>query len=236
MMRQPLYFIIVLILSGFTQKVLQDENKLILQKLKEVNSYHLSNPNYKVQVNHILYSSPTNSEVKDLYSGFYLTSNGMEHSFLLGIETIQNEEIRVSIDSSAKIINITNPRKTAVFSHLVIEESLKQSKNKKFVEVSGKSIITLEFDSRKSPVSKLKVEISKNRISSLDMWHTEQVNIDENKTIFPHTRIEFNDYDENIKFRKKDFDISHVLIKSKNIYTLTPKYKGYKLIDLRNPS
>jgi hypothetical protein len=84
---------------------------LILNKLKSINEYYETNQNYQADVRHMLYSSASGSVIDDSYSGFYKISYGMEHSHLLGIETIQNEILRVSIDTANKIISISDPQK-----------------------------------------------------------------------------------------------------------------------------
>jgi hypothetical protein len=84
---------------------------LILNKLKSLNEYYETNQNYQADVRHLLYASAFGSVIDDSFSGFYKTSNGMEHSYLLGIETIQNEILRVSIDTVNKIISILDPQK-----------------------------------------------------------------------------------------------------------------------------
>lgn len=206
---------------------------LILNKLKSINEYYETNQNYQADVRHLLYASASGSAIEDSFSGFYKFSNGMEHSYLLGIETIQNDVIRVSIDTTNNIISISDTQKKHPFSLNDLEQSLSQCKRSSFIDTLGKTKIDLHFEPDKYPLSRLTIEISKNRIKNIEMWHSEPLEYSGSQTKFPRTKIEYSNYKEKSRLKKKYFETSHILIKENNEYKPIGKYKGFTLYDLR---
>ncbi|MEY3099584.1 MAG: hypothetical protein RIS63_477, partial [Bacteroidota bacterium] len=67
--------------------------------LVDLNSYYVEHPNYTATVTHALYSNYNAQTADETYTGYYRHNKLKEHSVLMGIETIQNEQLRVVIDT-----------------------------------------------------------------------------------------------------------------------------------------
>lgn len=211
----------------------QDVVEKVLNKLKVLNQYYETNRNYEVDITHVLFSSVDASTVEEKFSGFYKSHDGMEHSLLLGIETIQNRDVRVSIDTNSQTISISDIQESIPFSIAELERSLKFCKNVKLSENDGLDIISLEFDINKYPLYKLDISISKSRIASIDMYHAEKTDNNKGEKVYPHTKVEYTNYIENVKKKKKHFDVSVIVVRSEDTYKPTNAYKDYKIYDLR---
>jgi hypothetical protein len=211
----------------------EDVQAKVLKKLKALNQYYATNRDYEVDVKHLLFSSVEAPVIEEKYNGFYKSRDGMEHSLLLGVETVQNREIRVSIDTNSHIVSISDIQKSSPFSIAELERSLKVCKDIRLLEYDSMDIVSLEFDVNKYPLSKLNIAISKNRISSIDMYHTEKMDNNNGENVYPHTRVEYSNYVENAKTKKKGFDVSMIVVKSGNTYKLTNTYKHFRMYDLR---
>jgi hypothetical protein len=201
---------------------------LILNKLKSLNEYYETNQNYQADVRHLLYASAFGSVIDDSFSGFYKTSNGMEHSYLLGIETIQNEILRVSIDTANKIISISHPQKKHTFSLTELEQSLSQCKRSNYIDTLGKTKIDMHFEPDKFPLSRLAIEISKNRIKSIEMWHSEPLENTGTQSRYPRTKIEYSNYKERTNLKKKYFELNHIVTKDYDFNTCSDDHFSFK--------
>jgi hypothetical protein len=201
---------------------------LILNKLKSINEYYETNQNYQADVRHLLYASASGSVIEDSFSGFYKFSNGMEHSYLLGIETIQNDVIRVSIDTTNNIISISDTQKKHPFSLNDLEQSLSQCKRSSFIDTLGKTKIDLHFEPDKYPLSRLTIEISKNRIKNIEMWHSEPLEYTGSQTKFPRTKIEYSNYKERTNLKKKYFELNHIVTKDYDFNTCSDDHFSFK--------
>ncbi len=218
------------LIGGLSQ---QDVAEKVLNKLKVLNQYYETNRNYAVDVTHMLFSSVDNPVVEERFTGFYKTMDGMEHSLLLGIETVQNHEIRVNIDTNSHTISISNVQKPVVFSITELKQSMKVSRNIKLSESDSLDIISFEFDVTRYPLYKLDIAISKNRIVSIDMYHAEKTDNNKGEKVYPHTRVEYSNYVENLRMKKRDFDVSDIVVKTDNTYEPDNAYKDYRIYDLR---
>lgn len=231
--RNIFWIVFCLTCVSFTHSGNDSIKEKVKAKLKSLNIYYQNNPNYMVKVKHILYTNTNGPKIDDSFQGYFKTVNGMEHSLLLGIETIQNKDIRVGVDTATKIVTISPIQKSESFSASALEKSINGCKKVTMLDTSDITIINFYFDKNKEAIYKIKLVVNENRVSSVDMWHNEKVVNSSNNEIDPHTRIEYSSYKEKLKLRNKYFNVSGIVEKSEDKYKLTSKYKGYRLYDLR---
>lgn len=225
----------ILISLGFTTKSFNEKDKKVLVKLNELHQYYIQHPNYSVDIKHTLFSSAMQgASIEETFNGFYKTNGILEHSDLMGFMTIQNDKIRMVLDTQSKIIKISNTNITQPFSTETIKNSLKMCKNYSLKRIDSIDLITLEFDTINYPLRKLSIGILNNRVMSIDMFHNETIEGLDNKKKYPHTRIDFFNYNEKYKLKKKDVSLDKFLINKNNKWELNTQYSDYKLYDLRN--
>lgn len=237
-MKRLFHSITALFLLGFSfafQSSLKPNDSIekAKQKLKELNIYYEKNPDYEVKMRQMIFSSHISKVPEEQYTGYFKYKKHHEHSFILGIETIQNDQWRVNIDSNTKTITASLPKKTQPFSMETLNLYMGTCKSATVNDSGGVSIINLQFDPNLYPMSRLMIKIVNKRIASLDIWHTEKITTEQNAGIYPHTRIEYIGYREKAKYSNSEFDTKQILKSEQNKIIPIGKYKTYSFYDLR---
>jgi hypothetical protein len=201
--------------------------------LVDLNSYYLEHPNYGVTVTHVLYSNHVIQTPDETYMGFYRRNKSKEHSVLMGIETIQNEQFKVVIDTNSKLVMLENSTPMTNTAGLEVVSALKLCSSVK-VNINGnESTIDLNFQGNQYPLSKLTIVIVNHRLSTLEMWHNETVTDDNGSIIKPRIKVSYTNYQENKKFSAKEFAIGHIVELKNSAITPKAEFSLYRIMDLR---
>jgi hypothetical protein len=230
------FFVLLAILTqGFITIANNQKDKEVLVKLTELHQYYFKNPNYSVELKHVLFSSNNATDVIDeSFNGYYKTNGKLEQSHLMGVFTIQNNDLRLVLDTQSKVITISDPVKIEPFNINGIQNSLKLCDSYSIFKTDSIEQILMEFNPKKNPLNKLVISIKNNRITRLDMYHTETIENSKDEQILPHTRIEFTNYIEKYKIKATELNFNEFLKQKNNKISVADKYKNYKLHDLRN--
>lgn len=201
--------------------------------LVDLNSYYLEHPNYGVTVTHALYSHYNAQTADETYTGYYRRNKLKEHSVLMGIETIQNEQTKVVIDTNSKLVMVYNTIPMANNPGIEIISALKLCSSIHVNDKGAESRIELDFQDNQYPLSKMVIAIVDHRLTVLEMWHNEAVTDDNGEIIKPRTKVSYTDYQENKKFSAKEFAIGHIVELKNSVITPKAEFSLYRIMDLR---
>jgi hypothetical protein len=201
--------------------------------LVDLNSYYLEHPNYGVTVTHALYSHYNAQTADETYTGYYRRNKLKEHSVLMGIETIQNEQTKVVIDTNSKLVMVYNTIPMANNPGIEIISALKLCSSIRVNDKGAESTIELDFQDNQYPLSKMVIAIVDHRLAVLEMWHNETVTDDNGEIIKPRTKVYYTNYQENKKFAGKEFDNGHIVEIKNQAVIPKQKYINYRIMDLR---
>jgi hypothetical protein len=201
--------------------------------LVDLNSYYVEHPNYAATVTHALYSNYNAQTADETYTGYYRHNKLKEHSVLMGIETIQNEQLRVVIDTNSKLVMVYNTIPMANNPGIEIISALKLCSSIRVNDKGAKSTIELDFQDNQYPLSKMVIDIVDHRLAVLEMWHNEAITDENGEIIKPKTKVSYTDYQENKKFSAKEFAIGHIVELKNSAITPKAEFSLYRIMDLR---
>ncbi len=164
-------------------------------------------------------------------------SKSYDYSYLKGIVTIQNEKMKITIDSNNQMIAINNgaPRVSQ-------EEMMGQyAQSKDFIETmkvkeenGGK---TIEITYKKgAPVEKVQIDISrKRRIAEVIVFYASPVEYEDDdgnlKSDFVILKIEYKSFSN--KHLYKEISLNEIIVDKKGSLSLSEGFKDFELVDLR---
>lgn len=237
-MRSFIFTFILLIPITSVLNAISEDVKLLTEKeqvkikLNALNKYYLEHPDYEVKTRHLIFADHTTGTFESQHLGYFRYKGQNEHSMIMGIENIQNGTLRVSIDTATKTVVARSPKKPEKYSYEALGNSLEMCKKVRYKDSASLTTIHMFYDPERFPVNALKLVISNNRIMSLDIWHPEDLDEDENP-VSAHTRVEYSGYKENAKYKSNEFRTSHVVRFMGNKLVAVGKYNSYQFYDLR---
>ncbi|HXC03848.1 MAG TPA: hypothetical protein VNZ86_03800 [Bacteroidia bacterium] len=233
LMLVPVFMLTVVSFQGMLWKEITKEElktgvKKIDQKMKDLT-------NYEVRITHYSYEDRTSEVIHDKSKGYYKRDQKKYHSMMLGVETIQNENIRLEIDSVKKLILVANP--DASLQRQPSTE-LKDSMITKSIAVKKMELpkeLSYEIDFAENfPVAYCRISTwESGYLKDVILAYTRKVKSVQNKEVQPKVKISFSDWKANKIFSADEFSESRYVKKAGKAYELTPAYKNYKLLDQR---
>jgi hypothetical protein len=214
--------------------------KTISKELKDLQVSYSKLTTYAVTINYITYDTKSNNTIHDRSNGYMIKSGIYSKSRLLGIYSVQNEKFRVTIDSSKKVIHISNAyeAKDPGFSINDYMKILNLCKTVK--KTSGENMIGYRFETKnKEGLIAQELFIENGITKEVNVFYANEHFLRENNSIkkeivYPRLQVLFSNYDQNIKVSKSDFTTEKIITTgSDKKLSLVPAYKGYKLIDGR---
>lgn len=168
---------------------------------------------------------------------FTQRSKSYDYTYLKGIVTIQNEQMKVTIDSNNRMIAINNgvPR-------LDQSEALEQyTQNQEYItnirEKESREGLTIELIYKKNmPIEKVQVGIDrKGMLRELVVFYAQPKEyLDENgdlKSDFVILKVEYGSFSK--KHLHEELSLNEVIVKGKEGLKLSSAFKEFELIDLR---
>lgn len=192
---------------------------------------------YSVLIQHSSFQGQNeNSPLADQSEGFIKKEGIKFHSYLSGVRSVQNERIRVSVDTSQKILLLSEPEdltKNEVVTNnwKITRKNIKGCLQKK---IQDKTVYRVECIS--GPV--LGIEMIVNASNLIDeitiLYRSEYFSEQLNKSVRPMLKIKYSQFTENPRFEKNDFSTEkYITIDKKGQIIPTQEYFSYKLIDTR---
>lgn len=209
---------------------------------KNACSWFINTPNYSFDIKYSSYKNHNGSELTEITSGYYKRSGKNYVSDAVGIKTIQNDRLRMIIDTSEKTIAISDPG-TLSPSIQSSEELNKLLENVKSLRkrVVNKNL-TYRIDFRKNEIYEAyEFSVSeKGRLEKLVYYYSEQTekDYDDNNRpvetkIKPRLDILFFNYLVSSKTNESEFNDNSIVLAANSRVSLINKYKNYTLKDYR---
>jgi|GEM_PF-6485381 len=208
--------------------------------MDNVETFFSTHQKYSFTVVHTSYKGYDASDAFDKMKGYFHRDGYNYHSMLVGIQTIQNNQIRVIVDTLNKSVMVTAPvvwKKTEVMMINYETASSFVTSYKMMSTVNG-TLYRVEFNDSLPRYTAYEVEVGKdNAIKTIVMYFKSSYKVDQahpNAPLaHPKVRIDFEDYNEKAAFGKNEFDPSRYVTEQGGKYVLSSAYKGYRLTDGR---
>lgn len=214
------------------------------EKVKSLlENFYSKNTTLSMTVTHASYKNYTTEIPHEQVAGYFRMNKNNYHSFLMGVEAIQNEKFKISVDSSQKLILVANPdnlgkeggiKEMMKFNY---ELSRSQITAYKIAEVKGGKIHRVEF-TQKLPYTAYEMDISEEGLlRKLVIYYRNEYPSDIEDEQSPKTKprlsITFSEVSKVPVFSKDEFDHNkYITISDKKILPST-QFSGYKVADLR---
>ena len=223
-----------------TNWIKADKNEVLTSYGKGVDWFNQTS-NFKITIEYASYINYNINTSFEKSIGYYEKENNSFKSVGLGINTIQNEKVRITIDTVNRMIilndklkNNQNPVDMKGFSDLLDRvQSIK-----KHVEESGNIVYRIEFKPNNLyDMYEFGIN-SKGLLTSMKYYYSkaEKENESDIKAVKskPRAEILFSDYKTNVEFNyEREFSERNYLNLEGKKVTLNQKYKSYVLKDYR---
>lgn len=247
-MKIALYYIItlltfILVLSFKPNPVswTNADLKEVAKELKEMQLSYSKINTYSVSVNYFTFDTKSEmNEIQDKSKGYYVKFGKNCKSHLLGIYSIQNEKYRITIDSSKKIIHVTNAFEFrdpgfSMNDYIKILSICKMVK-----QMKEKDVVGYRFETKnKEGIIAQEVFLENGITKEVNVFYANEHFTRENNSIkkeivYPKLQVVFSGFNQKITPIAADFSTNKIFIidRDKRI-KLTSEYKGFKLIDGR---
>lgn len=233
-MRLLLAYLIVL--SCFSMTFSQDELTVeeIKANYKKVADYY--DRDYSLSVTYRSYIGHQSTVVEDKQTGFVVQHKDIIISGLLGAYSVQNDQIKVSIDSSEQMIGILYPdtlHKSVIFDQEQYELS-KQRIKKAYTEKKRNETL-MSFDFKPGfAYEKVSVLILPNgMIKEMTLYYASYTEYEDSNGMLQKEKAKVIISFSEKKQPGKLLTPSDIVNETKNGWSLTEPFKGFELIDFR---
>lgn len=174
----------------------------------------------------------------EISSSYVQRSKTYDYSYLKGIVTIQNESLKITIDSNNQMIALNSgvPRvsqKDMLDQYSSSKELIKDIKQK---EEKGSKVLEINYK-QGSPIEKVQLSISRNQeIKDIIVFYTNKVDYEDDdgneKSDYVVLQIEYQSFVPN-KHLHKELSLNEVIVNKNNSPGLSDGFKDFELVDLR---
>lgn len=210
-------------------------------EIKKIEAVYKDNVGYSFSISHVTYKNYTTTTAEDKMTGYFIKdAKNNYHSYILGVRTIQNSKVKITVDSINKSIQINTPDRsfTKEVKLSEVENMLKICSVVKKQDVSSGKKFRMEFAKTKK-YSAYEVWVnSSSQLEKLVMYFNAEFPSDPNdeksaKTK-PRAEVLFTNYKTGLKPVYKDyFDETKYVTAKGDTYVGATNYKDYKIYDLR---
>lgn len=200
--------------------------------------------NYAFKLKYTSFKNHTSNEVIESSEGYYKRLGNKYKTEAIGIKTVQNEKVRIIIDTTDKLITVLNPGKlnpslTESKDLEVMLDNVKALKKRKV----GKSICyRIDFIKNELYEAYEYTINEKGLLQSLVYYYSEQTEDDDGdgeyttpiKTkVKPRLEVIFSNYQTPIAIAESEFYEKLVVLNGNQKINLLDKYKAFQVKDYR---
>jgi hypothetical protein len=214
--------------------------KVMANELKELQASYSKLTNYSVNIKYLTFDTKSNADVHDKSNGYMIKSGIYSKSRLLGIYSVQNEKLRVTIDSAKKTVQVSNAFKFEDPGFSIKDYTKILGICKAVKKATSKNVVAYRFETKnKEGLIAQELYIENGITKEVNVYYANEHFYRENnnmkkEVVYPRLQVLFSDYNPKIQVSPTDFSLDKIILmlKDKKI-KLTPNYNGYKLIDGR---
>lgn len=200
--------------------------------------------NYAFKLKYTSYKDFVSKEIIESSEGYYKRLGNKYKTEAVGIKTIQNEKVRIIIDTTDKLITVLNPSKlnpalTDAKDLEVMLDNVKALKKRKI----GKSVCyRIDFITNELYEAYEFTINDKGLLESLVYYYSEQIEEDDGdgqylsplKTkVKPRLEVLFSNYQAPVTISESEFQEKSIVLNDKQKINLLDKYKAFQLKDYR---
>lgn len=228
-MRIILFFLLVFnTFSGYGQETIIDKNKAA-EIIKSVNESILNARNFSAKLHYSIFKNHNDTVAFEQTDGFYKRNNENEHSVLLGVETIQNQQERLMVDTNSKTMLLSGPNPKVMLLNDNLNNALQICKKITLFNEKDYSVIKF-YLGEKSGTGYSAIEVRYANadffIQRLTIYCVNAFIPDFENFKNPKIQIDYNEISTS-RIPASEFEISGFLEKRNNTYVLQKRYKAF---------
>jgi hypothetical protein len=211
----------------------------VLNDFSGVRNWFASNESYQLKLKYQSFESFSSMKSADESIGYFKRSKLNYHSVMMGIETIQNEKIRIMVDSSNKTILLAEPKKElqSPFDEQEYIKVLDKCRALKKMEGPTEKKLRIEFPA-KFYMDSYTITIEKKEIiKKLVIYFGQEISANENeknaKKSKPRVEISFSEHKANAVIPPHEFSTKKYIEFDGKNYKTNKLYSEYKIYDTR---
>ncbi|MBI3518104.1 MAG: hypothetical protein HY062_01935 [Bacteroidetes bacterium] len=216
----------------------------VISSYQKTWTWFTNTQNYAFKLKYTSYKDYVSKEIIESSEGYYKRLGNKYKTEVVGIKTIQNEKVRIIIDTLDKIITVLNPGKlnpalTNAKDLEVMLDNVKALKKRKI----GKSVCyRIDFIKNELYEAYEFTINDKGLLESLVYYYSEQIEEDDGdgqylaplKTkVKPRLEVLFTNYQAPITIAESEFQEKLIVLNDKEKINLLDKYKAFQLKDYR---
>jgi hypothetical protein len=207
--------------------------------MKSSGDFYKDKEHYSVKVVHTSYRGHESVTPYEQINGYYRYDHGLYHSFLTGVHTIQNNKYRIVIDTVANSILVGDPiaKRADEISEINYFNSMKDVK--RFLSCAVGTGVRYRLEYNQKPLYEAyETEFSTNGMMiEMTIFYRKEYAINPNDANSPKAKpklkITWTEFSEKTVFAADEFSTQKYFTESNGKLTPTPKYKGYRITDVR---
>jgi len=211
----------------------------VLQDFTAVRNWFAKNQSYQLNLKYCSFENYTTIKSADESVGYFKKSKLNYHSVMMGIETVQNEKIRVIVDSVNKTIllaesgkELQNPFGEGLYSKMLDKcRALKKMDGPSEKKLRIEFPLTFHMDSYEIAIEK------KEFIKKITLYYMKAISAEEDdkntKKSKPRVEISFSGHKVNPVFSAQEFSTKRFVDFDGKNYKTTKLYSAYKIYDTR---
>ncbi|MDI1233817.1 MAG: hypothetical protein PSX81_06020 [bacterium] len=197
--------------------------------IKAINQSILNAKNFSAKLEYNIYKSHSDTNAFKTTTGYYRRNGSLEHSMLVGIETIQNETERLVIDTGSRSLMLSNPNPKVQ----MIDENMNVALTmcKKITKTTMNGISVLRFypaEKTNTGFSMIEIKYSESHffIQSLTLYYLNAVIPEFENIKNPKIEIVYTEVSTS-RIAKSEFETAAFIERKNNKYNLTKSYNSF---------
>gem|GEM_PF-3338729 len=219
----------------------QDDRSRAAADFRKVNEAFTAKA-FGMDITYTLFGSYTSTKAAELQHGVFRKLGSSYYSELLGITTLRNDKVVVSVDKNEETIVVNNtpkqPSNKTVLNQLHLDSTLKICSSVTMSDLGRQRVYKLRFDrSSYFPYNAIDVHVNSKTffIDKLTFYFREELDLDESDEQEakdkPRLEIAYTNLDTDPGFSESQFSEKIFISVSGKKVTLSNAYRTYRLIN-----
>lgn len=219
-------------LSGNAQsKKISKEEAIVL--IKKINTEMSLPKNYSSDIDYFIFKNHSDTIPLEISKGFYKRNGLNEHSMLVGIETIQNDKVRLVVDTNAQSMVLNKPNAKTMLVVSELEGALSMCKSILLIKNKDYNMLQLFID-QNTGIGFTKIEISfyqkTHYIKNIIMYYNSAFIPQYEQIKAPKVLINYSNISTS-RIANHEFKTDKYIYFKNNTYKLNTLYKDFNLFN-----
>lgn len=239
---KAIYVSVVLLFVAFSSAAQTDNRAKAAGDFRAVNTAYINTPQLQMDVTYTLFPGYTSTAAFETDRGVFMKQGNNTYSELLGIVSLSNSNVTVTLDSNEQTIVVTDPpdKNYADPSLVDLDSLLKLCSSIEYKELGELNYYRLRFDGVtffEYNVMEVYIDRKTNFLSRLTLYFRMEVDLDEEGDACtkdkPRLEIVYTNINTAPQFAARQFsETKFIGIKGKSV-SAAPAYSRYRLINNR---